>query len=40
MKPRRHHNNHGRRSVRRGKTRDQVKCMAKRLGVKCVETLA
>lgn len=40
MKPRRHHNNHGRRSIRRGKTRDQVKRIAKRLKVKYGETLA
>lgn len=31
MKRRRHHNNEGRRQVKRGKTRLQVKAIAKRL---------
>jgi hypothetical protein len=33
-KTRRHHNNDGRRQVRRGKTRQQVKRMARRLGIR------
>jgi protein gp37 len=33
MKTRRHHNNTGRRQIQRGKTRDQVRAIAKRLGV-------
>lgn len=33
MKTRRHHNNDGRRQVKRGSTRNQVKGMAKRLRV-------
>lgn len=32
-KARRHHNNKGLRQIKRGKTREQVKAMAKRLGV-------
>jgi hypothetical protein len=34
MKTRRHHNNKGSRQIRRGKTVDQVKAMARRLGLK------
>jgi hypothetical protein len=34
MKTRRHHNNDGRRRIKLGHTRDQVKAMAKRLGVR------
>jgi hypothetical protein len=34
LKKRRHHNNKGERQVRRGKTVDQVKAMARRLGLK------
>lgn len=34
MKTRRHHNNTGERQVRRGKTRAQVKAIARRLGLK------
>lgn len=34
MKARRHHNNKGTRQIRRGKTKEQVKAMAKRMGVK------
>lgn len=34
MKTRRHHNNKGSRQVKRGKTVDQVKRIAKRLGIK------
>lgn len=33
MKDRRHHNNSGLRQIKRGKTRDQVKWIARRLGV-------
>jgi hypothetical protein len=33
MKTRRHHNNKGYRRIKRGKTRDQVEHMARRLGV-------
>lgn len=33
MKTRRHHNNTGYRQIKRGKTREQVKAMAKRLGI-------
>jgi outer membrane protein assembly factor BamE (lipoprotein component of BamABCDE complex) len=33
MKTRRHHNNKGLRQVKRGKTRDQVAAIAKRLGI-------
>lgn len=33
MKMRRHHNNKGFRQIQRGRTRDQVERMAKRLGV-------
>ena len=33
MKTRRHHNNKGLRQVRTGKTRAQVKAIAKRLGL-------
>lgn len=33
MKTRRHHNNKGHRQIRRGKTYDQVKHMARRLGL-------
>ena len=33
MKERRHHNNDGRRQIARGKTRDQVREIARRLGV-------
>jgi len=33
MKTRRHHNNDGRRQIQRGKTRDQVRAMARRLKV-------
>lgn len=33
IKTRRHHNNDGRSQIQRGKTRDQVRRMAKRLGV-------
>lgn len=36
MKARRHHNNKGRRQIRRGKTVDQVKAMARRLGLRYV----
>lgn len=34
IKTRRHHNNKGYRQIKRGRTRDQVKAMAKRLGIK------
>lgn len=34
MKTRRHHNNKGYRQIKRGKTREQVKAIAKRLGIK------
>lgn len=33
MKTRRHHNNDGRRQIKGGKTREQVKRLAKRLGI-------
>ena len=33
MKERRHHNNDGRRQIARGKTRDQVREIARRLGI-------
>lgn len=33
MKDRRHHNNDGRRQIKRGKTRAQVKRIARRLGI-------
>lgn len=33
MKTRRHHNNKGLRQVKRGKTRQQVKAIARRIGV-------
>jgi hypothetical protein len=33
VKTRRHHNNKGTRQIKRGKTREQVKAIAKRLGV-------
>lgn len=33
MKTRRHHNNKGYRQIKRGKTFDQVRAMARRLGV-------
>lgn len=33
MKVRRHHNNDGRRQIRQGKTRDQVKRIAEKLGL-------
>jgi len=34
MKTRRHHNNTGYRQIKRGKTREQVKAIAKKLKVK------
>jgi len=34
MKTRRHHNNKGNRQIRRGKTRDQVRKMARKLKIK------
>jgi len=34
MRERRHHNNKGFRQIKRGKTKDQVKKIAKRLGIK------
>lgn len=34
MKTRRHHNNKGFRQIRRGKTKDQVRQIASRLGLK------
>lgn len=34
MKTRRHHNNKGLRQIKRGKCRDQVQRMAKKLGLK------
>lgn len=40
MKTRRHHNNTGMRTIKRGKTRDQARRMARRLKVRYVETLA
>lgn len=33
MKTRRHHNNEGTRQIHRGKTRDQVKAIARKLGL-------
>lgn len=33
MKTRRHHNNNGSRQIKRGKTADQVRRMARKLGV-------
>jgi len=33
MKTRRHHNNRGLRQIKRGKTREQAKRIAKRLGI-------
>ncbi|MFA5124772.1 MAG: hypothetical protein WC473_03035 [Patescibacteria group bacterium] len=33
MKKRRHHNNDGRRQIKRGRTEKQVKCMARRLKI-------
>lgn len=33
MKDRRHHNNDGRRQIKRGKTRDFVQRLARKLGV-------
>lgn len=33
MKTRRHHNNKGLRQVKRGKTREQVKMIARKLGI-------
>lgn len=33
MKSRKHHNNTGYRQIKRGKTREQVKRIAKRLGI-------
>lgn len=33
MKTRRHHNNEGRRQVKRGATREQVKSIARKLGI-------
>lgn len=33
MKTRRHHNNEGRRQIQQGRTRDQVKAIARRLGI-------
>ena len=35
MKTRRHHNNSGLRQIKRGKTRAQVKAIAKRLRLPC-----
>lgn len=40
MKMRRHHNNKGTRKIRRGKTYDEVRRMAKRLGIKYGRTQA
>lgn len=37
MKPRRHHNNHGLRQIKRGRTAQQMKRLAQKLGVQfCV----
>lgn len=33
MRFRRHHNNKGYRQIKRGKTRRQVQCLARRLGI-------
>jgi hypothetical protein len=37
MRSRRHHNNHGRRQIKEGKTVRQVAVMAARLGIPVVE---